>query len=99
MVILALMVQRHELNLFRKPISGRYVVVAFHKHASDHEHRTVRREHSSTSCRRGAMRRGCTRCVFDTYLLTTFIRLYDAQRSSIGGRRVGRHYTRSGLAM
>ena len=69
MVILALMVQRHELNLFRKPISGRYVAVAFHKH------------------------------VFVAYLFTTFIRLYDAQRSSMGGRRVGRHYTRSGLAM
>ena len=85
------MIQPHELNLFRKSVSDRYVAVAFHQHASDHEHRTP--------CRRDAMRRGRTRCVFDAYLLTTFIRLYDAQRSSMGGRRVGRHYTRSGLAM
>ena len=82
--------QQHELNL-RKPISGRYVAVAFHQHEFEHEHRTP--------CRRGAMQRGRTRRVFDAYLLTTFIRLYDAQRSSMGGRRVGRHYTRSGLAM
>jgi len=35
------MVQQHELNLFRKPISGRYVAVAFHEHALDHEHRDL----------------------------------------------------------
>ena len=30
--------------------------------------------------------KGRTRCVFDAYWLTIFIRLYDAQRSSVGGR-------------
>jgi hypothetical protein len=110
------MVQRHELNLFRKPISSRYVAVAFHKHAFDHEYRIVRREHPHSAALQGprctahrtapthevpaAQRSGSgCKCVFDAYLLTTFIRLYDAQRSPIGGRRVGRHYTRSGLAM
>ncbi len=85
------MIRQHELNLFRKSISGRYVAVAFHQHASDHEHRIVRREHSPTPCRRGAMRRGRTRRVFDAYLLTIFIRLYDTQRSQCfaPGRALG----------
>ncbi len=47
MIILALMVLRHELNLCRNPISGRYVAVTFHKHTFDHEYRIVRRWLSS----------------------------------------------------
>ncbi len=71
------MVQRHELNLFRKPSSGRYVAVAFHQHVSDHEHRTP----YPSKCDGGALGvfGGSTAPhVFDAYLLTTFIRLYDA---------------------
>jgi hypothetical protein len=40
-IILSLLIQRHELDLLRKAIGSCQVVVAVHKDAAEHEHRSA----------------------------------------------------------